>query len=79
MNSVEISVVARDEQVKRPWLWELSREFPTRMTLLKANVAEDFANYLIALEGADDDIQRATAWLMTTGMEVESTGRARGA
>lgn len=79
MNSVEISVIARDDQVKRPWLWELSRQFPTRMVLLRANVDSDFANYLIALEGADDDIQRATAWLMTTGMEVESSGRARGA
>ncbi len=79
MNSVDISISARDEQVQKPWLWQLSREFPTRVTLKRANVDEDFGTYLITLEGAADDIQRATAWLMTTGMHVESSARALGA
>ena len=40
---------------------------------------DEFAFLHLELEGAVENIQRATAWLMTTGMHVEALQRAVGA
>lgn len=79
MERVELSITAGKEAVGKPWIWQLSREFNMKVNILKANVDTDFGWVLIECEGPVEEIQRATAWLMTTGMHVEAQQRAVGA
>ncbi|MCB0826427.1 MAG: NIL domain-containing protein [Fimbriimonadaceae bacterium] len=78
MTTVDINLTARDQQVSEPWIWRLCREFNVKVSITKANVDTDFGTMQIRLEGPVEDIQRATAWLMTTGMHVDTLQRSAG-
>lgn len=75
MAQVDINLTARGEQVREPWLWRLSKEFDVKVTLVKANIDTDFGWVQVQLEGPIEEIQRATAWLMTTGLHVDALQR----
>ena len=79
MAHVDVNVTAGREQVQEPWIWRLSRDFNVRVNLKKANIDADFGWVQLELEGSIEEIQRATAWLMTTGLTVEALQRAVGA
>jgi len=79
MNTVEINLAGGPESAGEPWIWKLSREFDVKVTILKAHVDVDYGWVQIRLEGSIEEIQRATAWLMTTGLKVEALQRAVGA
>jgi hypothetical protein len=49
------------------------------VNIVRANVDADFGSMEVELKGEVEDIQRAIAWLMTTGLHVESQRRAVGA
>lgn len=76
MKTVEINITAGREHVKEAWLWRLAREFGVKVNIKKANIDSDYGWVQIELEGPVEEIQRATAWLMTTGMHVEALQRA---
>ena len=78
MTHVDLHVTAGRDQVGEPWLWRLSREFNVKVNVLRANVDLDYGWLELDLEGPVEDIQRATAWLMTTGLHVEAKQRAMG-
>ena len=79
MAQVEVNIAAGREQVAEPWIWKLCREFNVKVHIRRANVDTDFGVMLLELDGPVEEIQRATAWLMTTGMRVEAMQRALGA
>ena len=79
MAQVDVNVTAGRQHVGEPWLWRLAREFNVKVNIVKANVDSDYGWVQLELEGAVEEIQRAIAWLMTTGMHVESLQRAVGA
>jgi ABC-type methionine transport system ATPase subunit len=79
MTQVELTINASGDQVREPLLWKIGHEFNVIVNVKKANIDTDFAWVLVELEGPTDDIQRATAWLMTTGVHVEASQRAVGA
>jgi ABC-type methionine transport system ATPase subunit len=79
MAHVDVNVTAGREQVQEPWIWRLSRDFNVRVNIRKANIDADFGWVQLELEGSIEEIQRATAWLMTTGLTVEALQRAVGA
>lgn len=79
MAHVDVNVTAGREQVQEPWIWRLSRDFNVKVNVRKANIDADFGWVQLELEGAVEEIQRATAWLMTTGLTVEALQRAVGA
>jgi ABC-type methionine transport system ATPase subunit len=79
MTHVELNLTAGRDQVQEAILWKLSREFNVKVNIKKANIDEDFGYALLELSGPVEEIQRATAWLMTTGVHVEATQRAVGA
>lgn len=79
MAHVDVNVTAGRAQVQEPWIWRLSRDFNVRVNIRKANVDADFGWIQVELEGSIEEIQRATAWLMTTGLTVEALQRAVGA
>jgi ABC-type methionine transport system ATPase subunit len=76
MTTVHMTIATTNsEQVKVPWLWRLGREFDLKVNILKANINEDAGWAFVALEGPIEEIQRATAWLHTTGLHVEPVER----
>jgi ABC-type methionine transport system ATPase subunit len=79
MAKVDLTVVASGQQVSEPWVWRISREFQVQVNIKKATVDEDYGWLALELEGPVEEIQRATAWLMTTGMHIEAAQRAVGA
>lgn len=79
MAEVDINMTARREQVDEPWLWRLGQEFDVKVNVVKASIDTDFGWVQVRLEGPIEEIQRATAWLMTTGLHVEALQRAVGA
>lgn len=78
MAQVDINLSARQEQVGQPWIMRLAREFKVEVNIVKASIDSDFGWVQIRLEGPIEEIQRATAWLMTTGLHVEALQRAMG-
>lgn len=79
MQDVDLILVARREAVDEPWLWRLGQEFKVKVNLVKANIDTDYGWVHVRLSGPIEEIQRATAWLMTTGLHVEAQQRAVGA
>lgn len=76
---VDLTLIAQNAAVSQPWIWRLAREFSVKVNIIKANVDDDYGYMHLELEGPVEEIQRATAWLMTTGMHVEAAQRALGA
>ncbi len=76
--TVDINLTARREQVTQPWICRLIRDFDVQVNIVKANVEPDFGWMHVELQGAVEEIQRATAWLMTTGMHVDAVQRSVG-
>lgn len=79
ISKVVVNLTATEAQVGEPWIWRLSRDFNVRVNILKASVAEDFGWMQISLEGPLEEVQRAIAWLHTTGLGVEPIERSLGA
>ena len=79
VTKVEVTLIGGKEVVSEPWIWRLSRDFNCRVTIKKASVDDDYGWMLVELDGPVEEVQRATAWLMTTGLNVESSKRAVGA
>ncbi len=79
MTTVDVTLTARAEQVSEPWIWRLTKEFNVKVNIVKANIDTDFGWVHIRLEGPVEEIQRSIAWLMTTGIHVDSQQRAVGA
>ncbi len=78
MEKVDLNITAGRDSVGEPWIWRISKEFDVKVTIKKANVDTDFGWMQVEFEGPVEEIQRATAWLMTTGMHVEADRRSVG-
>ncbi|HXH59874.1 MAG TPA: NIL domain-containing protein [Fimbriimonadaceae bacterium] len=78
MAAVDINLTAKGDQVGEAWIWRLAKEFDIKVSIVKANIDEDFGWAKVRLEGPVEEIQRATAWLMTTGLHVEAEQRSVG-
>ncbi|MBI1333961.1 MAG: FeS-binding protein [Armatimonadetes bacterium] len=79
MTSVLVNVSGGSDAAKEPWIWRICKDFNVKVNIVKANVDTDYGSMQIELSGAIEDIQRTIAWLMTTGLHVESQQRAVGA
>lgn len=78
MTSVMVHVSGGSSSANEPWLWQIGRDFNVKVNIIRANVDTDFGFMEIELSGPVEDIQRCIAWLMTTGLHVESQQRAVG-
>lgn len=79
MANVDVTLIASGASVQEPWLWRLSRDFSLQVNIKKASIDTDYGWVQLELNGPVEEIQRATAWLMTTGLHVEAEQRAVGA
>jgi ABC-type methionine transport system ATPase subunit len=78
MPIVDLNISAGKQAVSTPWISTLCRDFNVLVRIVKANVDTDFGWLQLQLEGPAEEIQRATAWLMTTGMHIQAEQRAIG-
>lgn len=78
MTQVDLHVTSGRDQVGEPWLWRLCREFNLKVQVRRANIDLDYGWLHLVLEGPVEEIQRATAWLMSTGLHVEAQQRSVG-
>lgn len=79
MTSVLVNVSGGKDAAGEPWIWRICREFNVKVNIVTASVDKEFGSMVIELTGPVEDIQRTIAWLMTTGLHVESQQRAVGA
>lgn len=78
MTQVDINLTGRKEQVAQPWISRLCKEFDVTVNIVKASIEPDFGWMQIQLSGEVEEVQRATAWLMTTGLHVDALQRSVG-
>ncbi len=78
MEKVEVTLIARGNQASEPWIWKLCKNFNVSVNIIKANVEPTYGSMLVEFEGPVEEIQRATAWLLTTGIHVEAKQRSVG-
>lgn len=76
---VDVTLIASGAAVNEPWIARLCRDFSLQVNIKKASVDADYGWMHLELTGPVEEIQRAIAWLMTTGLHVESQQRAVGA
>jgi ABC-type methionine transport system ATPase subunit len=77
MADVEINLTGKGSISREPWLWRLARDFNVEVNIVKANIDSEVGWVQIKLEGPLEEIQRATAWLMTTGLHVDALQRSQ--
>ncbi len=70
-----MKIVALGEQVDQPWITRLIRQFDVEVNIRRAHVDRDAGWLEIEMEGPTEEIQRATAWLHTTGLHVDPVQR----
>jgi len=79
MTVIKVNLSAGKESVGEPWINRLCRDFNVIVNIVRANVDIDCGFIQVELSGATEDVQRATTWLMTTGLHVEAEQRSVGA
>ncbi|MEQ1934641.1 MAG: NIL domain-containing protein [Fimbriimonadaceae bacterium] len=79
MHSVDVTLIGSGAVGAQPWICRLCREFTMEVNIRKASIDDDYGWVQLELRGPVEEIQRATAWLMTTGLHVEAAQRAVGA
>jgi len=57
----------RDE----PVIASLARGFDLRVNLGRAHIEEDSGWVIVDMDGSDEELERATQWLRTQGVDVE--------
>lgn len=76
MAQITVHLTARtSEQAQQPVLYRLVKDFHVVPNIRKADVGEDHAFVILDLEGAVEEVQRAIAWLHTTGLGVDPKQR----
>ncbi len=78
MTEVDLDITIGKESIEQPWLSHLARDFQIQFIVMKANINGEHGRVYLRLQGSVEEIQRATTWLMTTGMQVEALQRSLG-
>jgi len=57
--------------IQEPVIYRLGRDFDVMFNIRRANVEERFAWVILELEGSEELIGRAEAWLAEQGVQVD--------
>lgn len=57
--------------IEQPIIYRLATDFDVVPNITRANVEERFAWVIVELEGSDDAISAAAAWLTEQGVQVD--------
>lgn len=76
MKTLNITLTATAEQISEPILWKLGKDYDLKVNLLRGNFTEAGGSIVAELIGEVSELQRAIAWLQTTGVIMETSERA---
>jgi ABC-type methionine transport system ATPase subunit len=79
MAKVQLTLIGNGDVAQRPWISDLAKQFTIDINIVRASVDSAYGIVELELNGPVEEIQRATAWLMTSGLHVEAKERAVGA
>jgi hypothetical protein len=68
---VQLHLSFPEHLVREPMVYRLGREFDLVTNIRRANVDERTAWFIIDVEGAEGDVDRAVSWLESEGVRVE--------
>jgi len=60
-----------EELIKEPIIYNLGQQFHIATNIRRANVAEDTGWVALEVEGEEDDIEQAIAWVTSKGVRVD--------
>ncbi|MBM3493205.1 MAG: FeS-binding protein [Armatimonadetes bacterium] len=76
MAVIQVRIATRtSEQAKEPAIHRVGHDFRVVTNIRRAQVNEEGGFVDLQLEGALEEVQRAIAWLKTTGLSVEARER----
>jgi ABC-type methionine transport system ATPase subunit len=76
MKKLNVTITATAEQITEPILWKLGQDYKVKVNLQKASFTESGGSAVVELQGDVSELQRAIAWLQTTGVIMETSERA---
>ena len=71
MSRTHLHLTFPQHLIDEPLLYRLGRDFDLVPTILRANVDDQFAWAIVALEGTEDQVTAGRAWLADQGVEIK--------
>ena len=71
MSRAHLHLTFPQHLIDEPILYRLGADFDVVPTILRANVDDRFAWAIVTLDGPDEAVTAATAWLAEQGVEVK--------
>lgn len=79
MPVITVQVTSRtSEQARQPLLHRLCKDYNVVTNIRRAQVTDDYAFVELDIEGSLEEVQRAIAFLHTTGLNVDARERSVG-
>jgi len=79
MATIKVQISARTPgQAAEPIIYRIGKDYQVVTNIVRAQISEESAFAEIAIEGELEEVQRAIAWLMTTGLDVSAQERSVG-
>lgn len=75
MPVITVQLTATKDQVDQPILYRLGKDFHVVYNIRRAQITEDYGFVEVDIEGPLEEVQRAIAWLTTTGLRVNAQQR----
>ena len=71
MSTKRIKFTFPQDMVKRPVIYELSKNYQIVTNIRRADVRDDMGWVVLELEGQEDVITEGLKWLVSTGVRVD--------
>ena len=74
MTRARLHLTFSERALQEPIVWRLSHEFGLVTNIRRANVEERGGWVILEVDGTEDDVARAVAWLTDQGVQVDRIG-----
>ena len=71
MSRLRLHLTFPEHLVSEPVIYRLGHEFGLVTNIRRANIEERFGWVILEMDGSEDDIARAVAWLTDQGIQVD--------
>jgi L-aspartate semialdehyde sulfurtransferase ferredoxin len=71
MAKMRIHLTFPPERIKDPVIYQLGRDFDLVTNIRRADVTATYGWVTLEIEGKEDDLERAVAWLKDKGLKVD--------
>ena len=74
MTRARLHLTFSERAIQEPIVWRLSHEFGLVTNIRRANVEERGGWVILEVDGTEDDVAGAVAWLTDQGVQVDRIG-----